>query len=183
MPGVGNRPLLAGEVDMPGPNGKPAATRARRNTTSTNAILRPQTEETKVEAPDLPKITGVRWQPMTRRWWKDLWDSPMAPEYDDADIHGLYNLAMLVNDFWMSTTARERQLCMQEIRLQGYRYGMSPMDRRRLQWEIEKTDEAQSRGSKRRAHEAPQAPAGPQPGQATGDPRARLHSVKGAGPA
>jgi len=35
-----------------------------------------------------------------------------------------------------------------EIRLQGVRFGLSPIDRRRLQWEIEHTEEAQHRGQR-----------------------------------
>ena len=71
---------------------------------------------------------------MTRAWWADLWASPMAPEYDDSDRHGLLMLAALVDDLWRAKTARDRLAAAAEVRLQGARYGLSPIDRRRLQW-------------------------------------------------
>ncbi|WP_217640703.1 phage terminase small subunit [Blastococcus tunisiensis] len=94
------------------------------------------------------------WHPLTTAWWCDVWASPMAPEYDDSDRHGLFALAMIVNDFWSTSDARERREAAQEIRLQGQRYGLSPMDRRRLQWEITRADEAQAKGHQRAARQA-----------------------------
>lgn len=137
---------------------KHSSTRARRNKTSTNAIL---TEDHDVKAPPLPK--GVDWHPMTRAWWKDIWASPMAPEYVKADNHGLFALALLTNDFWLADSASQRSTLAAEIRLQGQRYGLSPIDRRRLQWEVEKTEDAIARGAARK-------PA-PQPRSQGADPR------------
>jgi len=77
--------------------------------------------------------------------------SPMAPEYDESDRHGLFMLAMVVNDFWLAESATSRKEAASEIRLQAQRFGLSPMDRRRLQWEIERTEEAQDAGKRRRA--------------------------------
>ena len=39
-----------------------------------------------------------------------------------------------------------------EIRQQSVRFGLSPIDRRRLQWEVEKGEQATERTSKRRQH-------------------------------
>ena len=71
----------------------------------------------------------------------------MAPEYDESDRHGLFMLAALVNHFWY----QPRQDLAAEIRLQRQCFGLTPIDRRRLQWEIERTDEAQAKGTARRA--------------------------------
>jgi hypothetical protein len=71
----------------------------------------------------------------------------MAPEFDESDVHGLYLLAVLVNEFW---NAPSKELAA-EIRLQRQCFGLTPIDRRRLQWEIERTDHAQAQGSRRRA--------------------------------
>lgn len=163
---------------MAGPVGKPAATRARRNKTSTNAVLSAP-EPGAIKAPRLPGKADD-WHPMTRLWWRDIWRSPMAPEFDESDIHGLYALAMVTNDFWTATNPKDRQAASVEMRLQSTRYGLSPIDRRRLQWEIEKTEEAKDKGTKRRraAQEAQEAPEGTAKPPAAGvDPRTILRSV------
>src|SRR5699024_1917628 len=111
---------------MPGPAPKDPSTRARRNKSSTKATLK---ADAAIIAPELP---GSHWHDMTVRWWADIWSSPMAPEYDDSDRHGLFQLAMLVDDFWTAEKPRERRDIAAEIRQQGQRFGLSPIDRRRL---------------------------------------------------
>lgn len=146
---------------MPGPAPKHPSTRSRRNKTSTAATL---VRDPSITAPDLP--ADHDWHPQTLEWWRDVWASPMAPEYDESDRHGLLMLAVLVDDFWRHpkwTTAAE-------IRLQRQCFGLTPIDRRRLQWEIERVDEAQDRGNRRRAATAP-------PPAAVDDPRAVLRAV------
>ena len=153
-----------------GPAPKPASTRARRNKAATRATLK---ADASIIAPELPPhIDG--WHPMVLEWWRDLWASPMAPEYDDADRHGLFELAMLRNDFWNATSLLDRKLAATEIRLQDQRFGLSPIDRRRLQWEIERTDEAQDKGARRRTKAADRGEA---QGKPAGDPRGVLSAV------
>lgn len=143
------------------PPAKPAGMRQRRNKVSTNAKL---VADPKLKAPELPDRV---WHPMTLAWWEDVWSSPMAPEYDDSDRHGLFLMAVLVDEFWLDPS---RELAS-EIRLQRQAFGLSPIDRRRLQWEIERGDEANERTRKRRAKPAPA-----KGGDAT-DPRSILHVV------
>jgi hypothetical protein len=114
---------------------------ARRNRSTTRATL---TTVHNVTAPQLPADRD--WQPLTVAWWRDVWASPMAPEYDESDRHGLFLLAVLVDQFWESPSTA----LAAEIRLQRQCFGLTPIDRRRLQWEIERTDEAQDRGRRRR---------------------------------
>jgi hypothetical protein len=144
--------------------GLPKRNPARRNKSTTRASLSSTHD---VETPDLPRQPGG-WHPQTLSWWADVWSSPMAPEYDDSDQHGLFLLAVLVDAFWV-TPSKE---LASEIRLQRQCFGLSPIDRRRLQWEIERTDEAQDKGRRRRSPatdaKAPTAKA---------DPRAVLRSV------
>jgi len=104
---------------------------------------------------------------MTEAWWEDLWRSPMAPEFDPSDIHGLYLLATLVNGFWEHPS---KELAA-EIRLQRQCFGLTPMDRRRLQWEIERASDAQERGTRRRAQSSTP------PDASGGDPRNVLKAV------
>lgn len=146
-----------------GPAPKDPSTRARRNVTSTKATLRAVPD---LPVPDLPAGVEV-WHPMTRSWWADIWSSPMAPEFDASDAHGLFALAVLTNDFWLAETPSERMKLAAELRQQSQRFGLSPIDRRRLQWEIERTEEARDKGQKRRA-------AQPAPRRGSGDPRSSL---------
>jgi hypothetical protein len=150
---------------MPGPAPKDPSARARRNKASTKATIQ---ADAAIVAPELPEYD---WHAMTLKWWRDLWASPMAPEYDDSDRHGLFKLAMLTNDFWTAESAKERKEASAEIRMQEQRYGLSPMDRRRLQWEIEKSEEAVDRGAKRRTTAKASQP------QSKGDPRAVLRAL------
>lgn len=136
---------------MPGPVPKPAALRQRRNRVAGAARLREETPRRK-RAPRLPRRPGG-WHAMTRAWWRDVWHSPMAAEYLQADVHGLLRLAVLVDQFW----AEPSKDLAAEIRLQQQAFGLSPIDRRRLQWEVERLEEATAK-RKRRA-ERTQSPA------------------------
>lgn len=151
---------------MPGP--LPKRNPARQNRHSTNATL--STMPHGIEAPALPEPDDgdAGWHPMTVGWWRDIWASPMAPEFHKSDTRGLFLLAVLVNSFWL---APSKELAA-EIRLQRQSFGLTPLDRRRLQWEIERTDEAQDKGAKRRA-----GPAEAKAPTAKNDPRAALSAV------
>jgi hypothetical protein len=128
---------------MPGPPAKHDSVRARRNRTSTAKTL---AKPIRAALPPLPARAEVGpWHELTTAWWEDLRHSPMAPEYDDSDVHGLVLLAALVDRFWC---APSKELAG-EIRLQRREYGLSPMARRTLQWSIEHFDG--------------EAPAGPAP--------------------
>ncbi len=151
---------------MPGPAPKHASARTRRNVSSTASVL---VADDAIVAPELP---GIDWHSLTLAWWRDIWASPMAPEFDDSDRHGLIQLAMLVNDFWLADGSRERKDLAAEIRQQGQRFGLSPIDRRRLQWEIERSEEAQDRGLRRRVR-----PAGHSSSTLGSDPRAALRAL------
>lgn len=144
---------------------KPAAIRQRKNRSSTSAVL---SAEHSVRAPKLP-ATRV-WNPMTVSWWKSIWASPMAPEFLEADTHGLFALAMLEDDFWNSKNPRERVVLMVEIRHQRQCYGLTPIDRRRLQWQVE---QGESAAEKTRRRSAPKATPAPTPAD---DPRLHLVS-------
>lgn len=144
------------------PTPKPAGMRQRRNRVSTSAKL---SADPKLKAPDLPDRL---WHPMTLAWWRDVWSSPMAPEWDESDQHGLFLMAVLVDEFWLSPS---KDLAA-EIRLQRQAFGLSPIDRRRLQWEIDRGDEATERTKKRRTKPSPSK--GDEP---PADPRSILHAV------
>lgn len=139
---------------------KDPKTRQRRNRPTTAAKLN---SEHDVRAPSLPEER--EWHAQTTAWWKDIWASPMAPEYLKADNHGLFALAILVDDFWTSESRKERRELMAEIRLQRVCFGLTPVDRRRLQWEVERIE------SKKKSSPKPTEEGGE-------DPRSLLRAVK-----
>ena len=138
---------------MPGPVPKPAALRQRRNKAATASKLAPEARRRR--APSLPERktaegNPVLWHAMTRAWWRAVWRSPMAEEYLDADIHALYRLAVLVDMFWHEPT---KELAA-ELRLEQQCFGLTPIDRRRLQWEVERGEQASTRTKQRQVRRA-----------------------------
>jgi hypothetical protein len=136
-----------------GPAPKPAAIRQRRNKTTTAATL---TAVHAVRPPKLPdrvddEGSPVEWHAQTLQWWKDIWSSPMAPEFLKSDIHGLFLLAELEDMFHRAPSPSQKIELAKEIRLQRQAYGLSPIDRRRLQWEVDRGDQAVERQTKRKA--------------------------------
>lgn len=124
---------------MPGPIPKDPRLRQRRNRVSTAATL--SIEGSSREAPALPE--GHPWKGLTLAWWSDVWQSPMASEFLDSDRHGLYILAELVDRFWDDPDPK----LAAEIRMQRQCFGLTPIDRRRLQWEVGRAESAARRGS------------------------------------
>lgn len=132
---------------------KDPALRQRRNKAVGGASL-PAEGSGYQRAPRLP--ADVDWHPMTRRWWRDTWHSPMAAEYVQVDLHALLRIACLVDAFWKEPS---KELAA-ELRLQLQAFGQTPLDRRRLQWEVEKVEAV--------AHKRQPAPVLPAP---VDDPR------------
>ena len=153
---------------VPGPAPKDPSVRARRNRSSTRAVL---TADHEIEAPPLPD--EVVWHPMTRRWWADIWSSPMAPEYAATDVHGLFRVAMLMNDFWLAETPKERAEIQVRLEKADADFGTNPLARRRLEWQIAETEDRQAKSRRRRAEESRQQ-AQQAPVDSSGDPRLRL---------
>ena len=74
----------------------------------------------------------------------------MAAEYIDADKPGLDMLAVLHQAFWTARSAKDRFRFATEIRHQEARFGLTPVDRRRLQWEVERAEIAVKKTAARR---------------------------------
>jgi len=117
--------------------------------------------------PTLPARGRRKWHALTLSWWEDVWASPMATEFLRADLHGLYILADLVDQYWRKPVAK----LAAEIRQQRQCFGLTPIDRRRLQWEVEKVEEAEAKRKKRQPLSTPAVNEG-------GDPRNILRAVK-----
>lgn len=112
---------------MPGPPPKNPELRQRTNKSSTVASLTPHDQP----VPGLPNHRI--WHPMTQDWWRDIWSSPMGAQFLEADRHALYRLAILIDAFWLEPS---KELAS-EIRQQEARFGLTPLDRWRLQWKVE----------------------------------------------
>lgn len=117
-----------------------------------------------------PELPDREWHELTRQWWADIWASPMSPEWDSSDLHGVFVLAAVYDDIWTGESAKDRQNAAGEYRLQRKDFGLTPYDRRRLEWTIEQADEAKAKGRKRR--EVPASASRP-----AGDPRQVLRAV------
>jgi hypothetical protein len=141
---------------MPGPTPKDPSVRARRNRSSTRRSLQPRTgvKLTLLEGqvPELPE--GPVWHSETERWWNDVWSSPMAPAWDASDFHNVTICALFYNDLWTAESSTARREAASEFRMHRRDLGLTPLDRRRLEWSIETADAAKDRGRQRRG-EAP----------------------------
>ena len=143
---------------MPGPVSKPKAER-RNRTQRVGARVLHAVAAGDVVAPSLPDRV---WHPLVLSWWADIWLSPMAPEWQASDVHGLFELAGVMDRFWRAvddpdaTPGSITGLAMQ-LRQGRQQYGLSPLDRRRLEWEIDRGDGATDRTAKRKALAKPKA--------------------------
>lgn len=146
---------------MPGPAPKPASQRRRRNKPAVAAKLSPAPRGRR--APTLPGADGLLAE--TRAWWRMVWKSPMAAHWIEADRPAVVRLAHLqdlVARELLGWTDRAKVgglrpddedivrvelagsmvsvALLAEMRQIEDRLGLTPMARKRLQWEMD--DEA-----------------------------------------
>lgn len=148
---------------MPGPPPKHPSLRQRRNKTTTAAKLAAEPVDREVPAlqpryvrdPETHELRVVEWHPRTVEWWGIVWSSPMAAEWLDADVPGLELVAALRDDFHRAETVGLKLKAAAELRLQEARFGLTPIDRRRLQWEVERGESAVERVRRRRREQRP----------------------------
>jgi hypothetical protein len=77
----------------------------------------------------------------------------MAPEYVDSDFHGIARLSHIVDAYNVAVDEGDSRMMLSlaaEIRLQGQSFGLTPIDRRRLQWTIEQGEAAEEKTRSRR---------------------------------
>lgn len=154
-----------------GPPPKSPRTRQRRNAVAGMATL--AADDRAEEVPPLPVMGRAVWHVMTVQWWEDVWTDPVSSRYARSDKHGLYRLAVVVDRFWKLTAANPQRVKLSaEIRQLESKFGLSPLDRRRLQVEIEKGEDAEERTNQR---EARRRQVRRKPGD---DPREMLKAVK-----
>ena len=122
---------------MPGPPPKNPATRQRRNRKPTSAALEPAPSALERALPE--RDDGEPWHDQAEALWSEAWASPMAAEYLEADIPGLLLLVDLMHQYWRKPGVK----IASELRQQRIAYGLDPMARRRLQWEVARVREAE----------------------------------------
>lgn len=133
-----------------GPNPKPANLRQRRNKKAgaTNLHIPDNSEKQNLKIPDLQNPDFRTFHPLTVDWWNRVWESPMASEYLPTDVDGLARLAILIDNYYASPKDKNAKDWLGEIRLQEARFGLSPVDRSRLQWEVQRGEEAEGKRNK-----------------------------------
>ena len=114
---------------MPGPPPKPASQRRRRNGEPKPVKLAARSANV---APTLPGARNLLRE--TRAWWATVWSSPMAGAYLEADVPALARLAGLLDRVQRGETSSR---LLGEVRALEDRFGLSPLARRRLQWEVQ----------------------------------------------
>ena len=152
---------------------KDPSVRARRNKTTTRAVLKAQTN------PSIPPLPDhIEWYQIVEDWWTRCWSSPMVPEWTDSDRDALYLAAGLMQEFWdPETSSSAKPKIAGEVRQLLAQCGLTPMSRRSLQWEIERAEAAQESTNRRRsgrsaAKKAPAKAADPREARRNG-----LHAV------
>jgi hypothetical protein len=110
---------------------KSAATRQRRNKSTSAATLPPE-GEAPGKVPPIPKKFGNGgWTDQAQQAWFQIWRAPMAARYLKADHFRIEILIDMVDRYWRGETNLASQ-----IRLEGDSFATSPLARRRLEWEI-----------------------------------------------
>lgn len=149
---------------MPGPPPKPAHLRQRANKKAGHASLSVVPARTSKVLP-IPNPDNREFHPQTLIDWAHALASPMASQWLETDLDALGRLALLWDNFYKEPSAD----ALKEIRLQGQLFGLSPLDRSRLQWEVSRADEAEQKHGRRTSA---------QRRTGTHDPRAVLTAIK-----
>lgn len=110
---------------------KPAAARRRPNRGPADRVL--PAEGRTEPAPELP---AGEWSAETRAWWADVWSSPMAAAWIEADYHSAVRLARVREAI---VKHREKAALHSAASQLEDRLGLSPRARRALGWKIAAT--------------------------------------------
>ena len=115
---------------MRGPLPKPSEQRRRRNASTFTGATLPSIGRTE-PAPKLP--TWRPWHPKTRRWWKELWATPQATQWDPSGL-SLWTYACLVD--LLVTVKYPAHHLSPELRQHEDRHGLNPKAMASLRWRI-----------------------------------------------
>lgn len=103
-----------------------------------------------IEVPELPDATewtkSGAWVKPVIAWWRDVWHSPMAPEFAESDQHGLFMAAMYLQESlnpFNDPTERLKLAQSWERALKAF--GLTPNARENLKWSISQAEQAEHR--------------------------------------
>ena len=150
---------------MPGPTAMDPTKRQRGNKTSTKATLQERDPDT-IKIPPLPEpedyigsafpaghelYQEARWNGAVVRWWQEIWSSPMSSEFTESDMHGLYLGCTYLHQM-LNPLNKATEKTAYAMRFEGVQknFGLNPMARRSLQWEIARGEEAVAKTAKRK---------------------------------
>lgn len=120
---------------MPGPPPKLESQRVRRNRPTFDWVTLP-VEGRKGRAPKLPAIR--EWSPETLRWWKELWRTPQATQWDQTGSTAV-PMAVLYQAF-MEADADKKAAIAGALLAREDRHGLSPKAMLSLRWRIEERE-------------------------------------------
>ncbi len=149
-----------------GPAPKPLELRQRTNVAPSRAEL---VANPKRRPPKLPiryshgGMACALYHPQTLEWWREIWKSPMSSQWIPSDLHQLAMLAVLVNEFYHGGSAQ----IAAEIRQRSTAFGLTPLDRLRLEWTIKSPESKPAKPSQPTQLHTP-----------ADDPRAIFRAVK-----
>lgn len=111
------------------PTPKPASQRRRTNPVAGVATLDEGGRKGAIPSP----VTELELCPTALSYWETVWRSPMGLVFVDADVFPLSRLVELVHE---RASGHGSAAADGEIRALEDRFGVSPLARRRLNWEI-----------------------------------------------
>lgn len=119
-----------------------------------------------VKVPELPDAdewtTTGTWSKPVIAWWKDINRSPMAAEFAEADLHGLFVAANYLNEALNPrNNAAERLKLGQAWERAIKAYGLTPNARENLRWTISQAEQAEHRTKDLRAKKQTTEPTKP----------------------
>lgn len=129
---------------------KDQSIRQRSNKASTRATLKTPNKQNILipDLPDHPQIqNGLQWEELTLAWWQSVWSSPMASQYLESDYFTLLRLAVLQDKFWKKPS----NTVAAEIRMLERDFGLSPLNRKRLEWTTNAAEESTDKRERRRS--------------------------------
>lgn len=130
-------PFCASAGHLMPPVAKPAHQRQRQNRSVAKATIEASPAKRLDLAELLPENALHR---MTLWTWNVWWASPLTAEWVDADVPDLVDVALLVDAFWTADDPIKRAKIHAEMRMAMQQFGLTPMSRRSLQWEIKRLE-------------------------------------------
>lgn len=119
-----------------------------------------------VEVPELPDAdewtsTGT-WSRPVAAWWQDIHRSPMAAEFAESDLHGLYVAANYLNEALNPRNVAAERLKLGQAWERAIKaFGLTPNARENLKWSISQAEQAEHRTRDLRAKRQTTKPSEP----------------------